>query len=198
MKMTKGHWLLILLTVSYIIGFTAYYVSIQNYEFLWYVLVLVGLSLFIALTLKRSKLPLWILSLLSLWGLLHMAGGGVRIGGHVLYAQVLIPFIQHGEMTILKYDQAVHAFGFGLTAVIFYFLVSRKTGTAIPVLWLAILSICAAMGLGALNEVVEFSASLALSSNGVGGYINTGLDLVSNMVGAIIATIVYIRLKKKG
>jgi hypothetical protein len=42
------------------------------------------------------------------------------------------------------------------------------------------------MGVGALNEVVEFMASHAFAAN-VGGYQNTGWDLVANLVGCSIA-----------
>ena len=45
------------------------------------------------------------------------------------------------------------------------------------------------MGFGALNEVVEFAAVAFFGQTGVGGYWNTALDLVFNMLGAIVATI---------
>ena len=54
------------------------------------------------------------------------------------------------------------------------------------------LCLCAAagMGFGALNEIVEFFAVLMLPETNVGGYTNTGWDLVSNLVGATLAVIV--------
>jgi hypothetical protein len=196
MKISKSHWLLVFLTSTYIVGFGTYYVLNRNFEFLWYVLVLIGFALFIGFTLKKSQFPLWLLLLLSLWGLLHMAGGGVQIAGHVLYAQVLIPIIQNGEFIILRYDQVVHAFGFGVTAIVFYFLLSRKVSAQISPFWLGIISISGATGLGALNEIIEFAAAAILSNSGVGGYVNTGLDLISNLTGAVFATITYSQLKK--
>jgi hypothetical protein len=48
------------------------------------------------------------------------------------------------------------------------------------------------MGLGALNEVVEFIATLFLETN-VGGYRNTGFDLIYNTVGATIAAFLIAR-----
>jgi putative membrane protein len=45
------------------------------------------------------------------------------------------------------------------------------------------------MGLGALNEMIEFSAVLMVPGTNVGGYYNTALDLVSNSIGAVIAII---------
>jgi hypothetical protein len=55
--------------------------------------------------------------------------------------------------------------------------------------------LCAAggMGFGALNEVVEFVAVLTLPETNVGGYENTGWDLVANLVGCVLAA-VLIRL----
>jgi hypothetical protein len=54
------------------------------------------------------------------------------------------------------------------------------------------LALCAAagMGFGALNEVIEFIAVLTLPNTNVGGYENTGWDLVANLVGTIIAALV--------
>jgi hypothetical protein len=43
------------------------------------------------------------------------------------------------------------------------------------------------MGFGALNEVIEFIAVLTIPNTNVGGYVNTGFDLVSNLVGCVIA-----------
>jgi hypothetical protein len=49
-----------------------------------------------------------------------------------------------------------------------------------------VVSALAGMGLGAVNEVVEFIATRLMDTN-VGGYVNTGWDLVANTVGAVIA-----------
>lgn len=43
------------------------------------------------------------------------------------------------------------------------------------------------MGFGALNEVVEFIATITLPSTNVGGYVNTGWDLVFNLFGCVAA-----------
>ena len=53
------------------------------------------------------------------------------------------------------------------------------------------LVLCAAagMGFGALNEVIEFVATLTVPKTNVGGYENTGWDLVSNMIGSVLAAV---------
>jgi hypothetical protein len=61
---------------------------------------------------------------------------------------------------------------------------------------LSIIVVAAGLGAGALNEIIEFLATVLVPETNVGGYINTALDLVSNLVGATIAMVV-IRWKEK-
>ena len=53
------------------------------------------------------------------------------------------------------------------------------------------------MGFGALNEVGEFVATLLVPKTNVGGYANTGRDLVANLVGVLIAAVV-LRFTSRG
>jgi hypothetical protein len=63
-----------------------------------------------------------------------------------------------------------------------------------PSLGLMVLAAAAGMGLGALNELVEFVATLLIPETNVGGYLNTGWDLVANFVGAsFAAAVIYLR-----
>ena len=72
---------------------------------------------------------------------------------------------------MLRFDRLVHAFGFGAASVACWqALVPRLT--ARPDARVAVLAALAGMGIGAINEVVEFAAS-RLSSTNVGGYSNT-------------------------
>lgn len=198
MKLTRPQWFLVAFNALYILGFATYYISIRNFEFVWYIMVMVGFFALIASTINRSKFTPMILWALSAWGFLHMAGGGVRIGDHVLYAQHLIPLFGSGEAFVLKYDQLIHFYGFGVATFVVYHLlrpylvpkVSR--GVIYPVI------VAAGMGLGALNEIVEFAAVVASPSTGVGGYFNTGIDLVFNMMGAIVAATIIHFLRKRG
>ncbi len=52
----------------------------------------------------------------------------------------------------------------------------------------------AGLGMGALNEVVEFIAAEIVPDSGVGGYENTALDLCADLVGAF-AGLIYIRVR---
>jgi len=195
-KLKKGEWFLILFNLAYILGFTAYYVAIRNFEFLWYVAVLVFFFALIISTIKRSKFDYIILWSLSLWGLMHMAGGGVVVAGDVLYAFPLIPIAGSGDLFILKYDQFVHFFGFGVATLVVHHLLkpylNEKTNWKVvyPIL------VVAGAGLGVLNEIVEFVAVLVFSETGVGGYANMALDLVFNTLGAVTA-VLFIHIRRR-
>lgn len=60
---------------------------------------------------------------------------------------------------------------------------------------LAIVVVMAGLGVGAFNEIVEFIITVILPDTGVGGYINTSLDLVADAIGAIGAML-YILVKE--
>src|SRR3989344_8190539 len=125
-KLRKGEWFLMIFNLAYIIGFGAYYISIKNYEFLWYVGVLVFFFLLIGLTLHRSKFDYLVLWGLSLWGLMHMAGGGVLVDGEVLYRLKLIPIIENTNYLILKYDQFVHFYLYVIVSMAAFHLLEKQ------------------------------------------------------------------------
>jgi len=54
---------------------------------------------------------------------------------------------------------------------------------------LAILVVLMGLGLGALNELVEFVAVVTIPETNVGGYKNTLWDLVFDLIGAVLAVI---------
>jgi hypothetical protein len=163
-----------------------------NTEFLLYFAVLCGLLVLMAAIHFKIRFSLALLWGLSVWGLAHMAGGLVAIPeawptggeGHVLYNLWLVP-------NRLKFDQLVHAYGFGLVTIacwqgLQHAFASR--GVCIrPTLGLLTLCIAGGMGFGAANEVVEFIATRVLPETNVGGYENTGWDLVANLIGCWLA-----------
>lgn len=187
--------MILILTLGYISAFTIYFINIKDYEFLWYIAVILFFFGLILFTLHRSRFDYLILGGLSLWGLLHLAGGGIPVQGEVLYALQLIPLWEIGDVVILKYDQLVHFFGFGIATLIVYHLLHPYLNTNTN--WKVVFPILVmgGMGLGGLNEVVEFIAVLSFPETGVGGYFNTALDLVFNLLGTI-ATVVFIHLTK--
>lgn len=169
--------------------FTFYYLSTKNYEFLWYVAILVFFLGLILLTLKRTHFDAVALGGLSLWGFLHMLGGGLRVGDGVLYKFIIFDLVGSGESQILKFDQLVHFFGFGVATIVFYQLLRPHLGALINRRVIYFLLTLGGMGFGALNEVIEFAAVVFFGQTGVGGYWNTALDLVFNLLGAVAAVI---------
>jgi len=191
MQSLKAHLPIALFNLLYIGGFSLWFISRNNYEFLWYVSVLVAIAVAVALTLHRSRFPGWLLWLLSFWGLVHLAGGGIRVGDTVLYGMMVWPvFDGGGDFVLFKYDQLVHAYGFGVAALAMYVLLARSMRDAGT--WaVGTVAILASMGLSAANEIVEFIPVLLLPNTWVGGYFNIALDLVFNTIGAIAAVIIY-------
>lgn len=185
---------IVLFNSAYIAAAVAGALIQGNREFVFYIvvmLVLIGVMAWVHHGVKLSGPLLWAL---SLWGLLHMAGGLVPVpegwpfqGKHgVLYSLWLIP-------EKLKYDQVVHAYGFGVTTWLCWHglkgaIRQRLKVELIPTL--GPLTICAAagVGFGALNEVIEFCATLMIPDTNVGDYENTGWDLVANLFGALVAS----------
>ncbi len=196
--MRKSHIYVILFNLLYLVPFTLYYLNLKNYEFLIYISVIVLLGAIIGLNLNRSKLDNLVLWLLSIWGLVHLVGGGVRINGNTVYSLRLIDIIDKGgQFYILKMDQLIHFYGFLVSAILVYQLL-KSTGSIAsksPKLMI-FLSWIGSMGLGAMNEVVEFIAFVVLSNTGVGDLYNTGLDLIFNMLGALLGAFVAHKLYK--
>ena len=196
-------------TSGYLLLATVFAFSRGNIEFLFYVgvmIVLIGLTASVHHNLSLSPGLLWAL---SIWGALHMAGGLITIPNHwpaagefrVLYSWWIIPRAGTAGDPAgwLKYDQVIHAYGFGVaTWLCWQVLCGSLEGRAPsandrdrlrPTPGLMFLVAAAGMGLGALNEVIEFVATRLTVTN-VGGYVNTGWDLVYNTIGATVAALI--------
>ena len=197
MNLKRGHWLILLFTIAYILAYSIYYVSIKNYEFLWYILVLLFFFALIFFTLEKSKFDYLILWGLSIWGFLHMSGGGLIVNGGVLYNLQIIHLFDIGDTFVLKFDQLVHVFGFFVTAIVAFHLIKRQAKPKANWTLIYIASALISMGLGAVNEIVEFIATISISSVNVGGYYNTALDLIANAIGAFLAIFVMKKRRDK-
>jgi uncharacterized membrane protein YjdF len=188
-------WPVAAFTALYLVAATVGAFALGNREFLFYIVVMVLLLGVVWLVHRSIALTTATLWALSLWGLLHMAGGlapvpeSWPINGdiRVLYSLWLVP-------ERLKYDQVVHAYGFGVATWVCWqgmrAAIRHRGGDAVPTPGLVVLAATAGMGLGALNEVVEFAATLLVPETNVGGYLNTGWDLVANAIGATAAAVV--------
>ncbi len=194
-KLKKGEWFLIFFNLIYILSFALYYISIRNYEFLWYVAIIIFFFILIIATFKKSKFDYIILWGLTIWGFLHMAGGGLIINGAVLYKLQLIHLCDIGDTYVLKFDQFVHAFGFAVTTLVAWHLIKPYLNKKVNYKIIYPLLFFIATGAGALNEIAEFVAVVVFEKTGVGGYYNTALDLVFNAIGSILA-IIFIHIRR--
>jgi len=187
-------WPVAAFTSVYLVGALFIAVMRGNLEFLLYIAVMLILILAVWLVHRCVVLNEPVLWGLSVWGLAHMAGGlllvpegwSVDAESRVLYSWWIFP----GR---LKYDHVVHAYGFGMATWVCWqglrAAIWRRAGDVSPTFGLMILAATASMGLGALNELVEFAATLLIPETNVGGYLNTGWDLVANLFGATVAAI---------
>lgn len=184
MLLKRSEWLIVAVNLLYIPAFTLIALSRGNQEFMLYAAVVV--AALVALLWKQRVIgfELTILWGLTIWGLMHMAGGNVMVQGDILYNRILIPILP--DHKVLKYDQMVHTFGFGVATLACHHLLRPFLKDHITNLrTLAVLVILMGSGVGAANEIVEFIAVVIFPETGVGGYGNTMLDLVFNLVGGI-------------
>lgn len=177
--MTRRDLPVIIFSAAYMAVFVAVSWTRHNYEFILYAAVVVAIAAWIVYKQRTVHFDRVILWGLSLWGLLHMAGGNLRVGEGVLYNVQLVP-------VVLRYDQFVHAFGFTFaTLACFHILRGMLKPTVPNRATLMILVVLMGCGLGALNEMVEFLAVKAMPETNVGGYDNTLWDIIFNFFGAM-------------
>jgi len=181
--LARDHPALAGFALAYLIGFSAVAIAAGNTEGVVY-LIAISLAFFgVVVVYAHVEIAPGVLWGLSIWGLLHMAGGLVRVDGEVLYGFQLIP-------VALRFDQAVHALGFGFATLAAWqglrpWIRAERKMTGGLCCLIALMG----MGVGAANEVLEFAVTRVSDSTNVGGYENTGWDLVFNTFGAIAATL---------
>lgn len=170
-------------TVLYTLAAALYFSSVGNQEFLGYIAVIVLLVTVGGCVLAHQCTPAWILWLLASVGLLHFLGAAVMVTGDILYNYVPFHIENPSGLTFIKFDQIVHTYGSGVAAILSYFFLSRYS--TFRAFGLFVFCVLAAMGIGALNEIVEFFATMTVPDTDVGGYYNTAVDLCVNLLGAI-------------
>jgi uncharacterized membrane protein YjdF len=195
MLLSRHELPILVVNLVYISAFTAVALRRTNHEFVLYAGVIIAACVLIVGGQRRLRFDRTILWGLTFWGLAHMAGGNLAVGDGILYEVLLIP-ISEG-LYILRYDQVVHTFGFGVTTLVCHHLLRpylrhpvERWGT------LAVLIVLMGSGVGAMNEIIEFFAVLTVPETGVGGYENTLLDLCFNLLGGILA-VTWIMLRRE-
>jgi hypothetical protein len=176
----RGHRVLLACVVTYLAGFTMYGIATSAKLTYAYAVIVIVLGIVLTAVHVRVGFSDRVLWAFALWGLLHMAGGLIAFGPKdVLYnVDWGVPF--------LRYDRLVHAFGFGTTTIACWQAIRNKLGITVPNTTVVVMVWFGGMGLGALNEVVEFIMSQTIDTN-VGGFVNTGYDLIFNTIGTAAA-----------
>jgi len=179
------NYLIVFFTVGYLLAFSVDAFAHSNWEFLYYIILMTVLIFTIVSINKRLHLAFFIILNLSLLGFLHLFGGNFHVGLVRLYDYYFIA-------DILRYDNIIHTYGTFIATVALYSLlspyISKELKSHYPIF--AIVLVLMAIGIGVLNELVEFLAVVFLNAaEQVGGYYNNALDLLFNTIGSIIASI---------
>lgn len=178
----------IILSSAVLFVATLFFVFQKNYEFLVYTFTLAFLIYLVYVLDKKygfMKSAKWGF---FMWMVMHMAGGSLFIYGTRLYDVILIPFF--GEpYNILKYDQLVHFFCYVVMTLLMYPILKTIVKKNFNKIIFLVVLVLAASSIGAINEIIEFSTVVMFESNGVGGYFNTLIDLIANLLGAVAAAI---------
>lgn len=124
--------------------------------------------------------------LLVLTGSLHLCGGLLpdpTTAHGVLYETWLVP-------GALRFDQLVHAIGSVAATVASWQLLGTWLDLGrTPARTQAFVAALAGLGKGAVNEVFEFLVAVRLPNAHVGGFENTGWDLVFDTAGVVAAAV---------
>ena len=189
MLLTRREWPVLIVNLIYVPIFLIVALRELNFEFVLYVGVVLAVGGLILWRQRAVQFDLPILWGLTIWGMLHLAGGNIDVGDGVLYNVMLLPIVP-APYHIVRYDQVVHTFGFGVATLVCYHLLKPYLRDRIT-RWrtVGILVVLMGSGVGAINEIIEFIADVTVPETNVGGYENTAMDLVCNLIGGILAVI---------
>lgn len=176
--------LTLLFTFIYVVIFSILSLRSENYEFLYYSILILISFIIIFIYHKRMYLSEFTIAGLSLVGFIDLLAGNLYINGVRLFH---IRFIND----LIKFDNIVHFLVIFVVTFAAYDIIKPYLRRRLKKsLWLFLMLILVAMGVGAFIEVFEFVGVLLLPSNDVGDYFNNALDLVFNLIGSIAACLV--------
>ena len=168
---------------AYYLGLVAYGVATGATQTIFYAVFVAGGALLVLRLYAKYSLSALVLWGLAAWGFAHMVGGLIEIGGAVVYEHSL----GGGQ---LRFDKVVHFFGFGFATLVAFELLQQTIGRTSPRRSVAIAAFFTGLGVGAINETIEFLITLLPGDSNVGGFSNTGWDLVANTAGAATAALI--------
>jgi len=143
--------------------------------------------------LRRAAVPGLLAAGLAIAAIATLAGGLIDVGQNVLYNASVGPYSKELGTHFLQYDHFAHAYVSFVVVFACWVMLAAPHAGGDHRRDLVLLTVGTALGLGALNEMVEFLATLAHHGAHAGGYWNTGWDLVCNFIGAGAAGLVLAR-----
>ncbi|MCA1692515.1 MAG: DUF2238 domain-containing protein [Acidimicrobiales bacterium] len=180
-SVVRAHPRLAAFTLAYLAVFLVVGLALDSEVAIPYVVLILLLIVLVCRLEVRFGLGPGVLWGLSVWGFGHLAGGIIPLDGdRTLYNAVVV-------VELLHFDRLVHAFGFGFATLACGKVLRSWLPEGRITLGMAVLVVLAGLGVGAANEIVEFAATLILPETNVGGYVNTGWDLVFDTLGAMVA-----------
>jgi uncharacterized membrane protein YjdF len=184
------HRLLALFFFGYYVFLIAYGAAARTTRTAFYAVFVIVAASVVAALYTRCRLSTPVLWGLASWGFGHMIGGIVEIGGRAIYEHSL----GWGE---LRFDKIVHFFGFGFATLASYELLRGRVAPSAQAASLGIAAWFIGLGVGAVNETIEFLITLLPTQSNVGGFSNTGWDLVANSLGAGVAAVVAVKVDQR-
>jgi len=184
--------LLMIVAATAVVGFGAYGLATDAGPAISYIVTVVVLGVVVVRLDRRVGFSDVVAVGLTAWAVTHLAGGLVQLDDdRVLYNAVLLPHV--------RYDNVVHFFGFGVAGIAAWeALAAALLGGRQPTPFAAGFTVWLfGMGVGALNEVFEFAVALNVEESNIGGYLNTGRDLVANLLGSACAGVVVARRSRQ-
>jgi hypothetical protein len=155
-------------------------------EFFFYATVLMAVATALWIWLRRYHFPWWLLTIIEFGILIQFAGGLIHFGGARLYDHVFF---------YIRFDKYVHFINSFIAAVAVSEIIKMK---GLPINgFTRFLTLLVVLGLGSLIEISEYTVTLTISSNGVGGYDDNMRDMIANGCGGIFFLVLSSFLKRR-
>lgn len=182
--------------ILYILFFIFWFIRSNNREFSFYALGILILFFFFLYNARRMNLSPFVLWGFVILGFLHLFGGAIHIFGVRLYDLMSLNLIDlGGEFVLIKYDQIIHFFStffvFLALSEIYneYFGKEKVKNKQQDFKKIYLVFLFAAFGISCMNEIIEFFPAYFWDDHGVGGYVNTILDLCANFLGSLFGMV---------
>jgi hypothetical protein len=155
-------------------------------EFFFYATVLMAVATALWIWLRRYHFPWWLLTIIEFGILIQFAGGLIYFGGARLYDHVFF---------FIRFDKYVHFINSVIAAVAVSEIIKMK---GLPINgFTRLLTLLVVLGLGSLIEISEYTVTLTIASNGVGGYDDNMRDMIANGCGGVFFLVLSSILKSR-